>query len=180
MADDAEGERLLLPLPIGPVDGRGRARDNEAARLKAIGWRLERVAKHLGYLDADGIPDPARAAAGIKRAMARAVRFATDETRALELQSYDELEATCWRELQSNHRLVQNGRIILDLDGTPLEDRRFLMEIVDRILKIKERRSRLLGLDAPTRAEVITVDSIDAEIAKLERELADLKRDNPI
>ncbi|GAA4630065.1 hypothetical protein GCM10023196_053890 [Actinoallomurus vinaceus] len=35
-----------------------------------------------------------------------------------------------------------------------------------------ERKARLLGLDAPTRMQVITMDAIDAEIARLNAELA--------
>jgi len=176
-----EDEQLLLPVPIGPVESYGRMRDNEAARLKALGWRLDQIAERLELWvggERENGPSEDRAAAAIKRAMARAVRFATDETRALELQSYDELEAVCWRELQANPRLVQQGRIIVDEEGLPVPDKRLLMEIVDRILKIKERRSRLLGLDAPTRAEILTVDSVDAEIAKLEAELAEAKKIN--
>ena len=180
MSDRLSDEKLLMPLPIGPVDSYGRNRDAEAARLKAMGWRLERIALHLGLVN-DEHPDgdPYRAAAAIKRAMARAVRFAADETRALELQSYDELEAECWRVLQNQHVVFQNGKVIL-YNGEPLEDDRFVLETIDRILKIKERRARLLGLDAPTRAEIINIDSVDAEIAKLERELAEAKKDNLI
>jgi hypothetical protein len=176
-------DRLLVPLPIGPVDSYGRSRDAEAARLKALGWTLTQIATHLQLWDGgkeENGPSESRAGAAIKRAMARAVRFASDETRALELQSYDELEAICWRELQARHQLVQNGRIIVDLEGLPLLDKRLLMEIVDRIMKIKERRARILGLDAPTKAEILTVDSVDAEIAKLERELAEARKSNLI
>lgn len=45
---------------------------------------------------------------------------------------------------------------------------------VDRVLKIMERRARILGLDAPTRhrVEVITEDAVDAEIRRLQGELA--------
>lgn len=181
MSYQDDDDRLLMPLPIGPVDVHGRARDAEAARLKALGWTLTQIAIHLELWNGgrkENGPSEDRAGAAIKRAMARAVRFASDETRALELQSYDELEAICWRELQTKHQLVQNGRIIVDLDGLPLTDKRLLMEIVDRILKIKERRARILGLDAPTKAEIITVDSIDAEISRLERELADARKIN--
>lgn len=181
MSDPHGDDQLLVPLPIGPVDSYGRARDSEAARLKALGWSLEQIATRLELWSGgkrENGPDESRAGAAVKRAMARAVRFATDETRALELQSYDELEAICWRELQANPRLVQQGRIIVDEEGFAVPDKRLLMEIVDRILKIKERRARLLGLDAPTKAEILTVDSVDAEIAKLEAELAEAKRIN--
>lgn len=182
MNDRLSDEKMLMPLPIGPVDKRGRARDAEAARLKAMGWSLQRIADYL-HLYEDNDPrnpgDPERAGAAIKRAMARAVRFAADETRALELQSYDELEAECWRMLQNKHVMIQNGKVIF-LDGSPVDDDRFVLETIDRILKIKERRARLLGLDAPTRAEIVTIDSIESEIAKLETELAESRKTNLI
>ena len=38
------------------------------------------------------------------------------------------------------------------------------------VLRIMEQRSRLLGLDAPIKHEVVTVDVLDAEIARLEAE----------
>lgn len=41
---------------------------------------------------------------------------------------------------------------------------------IDQALKVLDRRARLLGLDAPTRHEVqhVTIDAVDAEIARLE------------
>jgi AcrR family transcriptional regulator len=45
---------------------------------------------------------------------------------------------------------------------------------VEVAIRVSERRSRLLGLDSPVRSrvEVITLDVLDEEIAKLEAELA--------
>jgi len=45
----------------------------------------------------------------------------------------------------------------------------------DRVLSIMDRRARLLGLDKPERHEhtVITLDAIEAEIMRLEAELAE-------
>jgi len=34
-----------------------------------------------------------------------------------------------------------------------------------------ERKAKMLGLDAPTRSEVVTIGALDMEIAKLEAEL---------
>ena len=42
---------------------------------------------------------------------------------------------------------------------------------IDRVLRIMERRAKLLGLDAPVRTEAVTIDAIDAEIARLTAEL---------
>jgi hypothetical protein len=48
----------------------------------------------------------------------------------------------------------------------------------DRVLSIMDRRSRLLGLDKPERHEhtVITMDTVEQEIARLEREMAARER----
>lgn len=149
------------------VTKKGRNRDAEAVRLKALGWSLEEICEHLELGT-----DTSRAAAAIRRGLATVSRFATDEHRAMELESYDELEAECWRQLRRAHVLVDRGQLVRGDDGRVIEDDRFVLETVDRILKIKERRAKLLGLDAPTRAEVLNIDSIDAEIARLEAELA--------
>jgi hypothetical protein len=141
----------------------------EAARLKALGWSLPEIADHLGLGG-----DPRRAGAAIRRALANTVRVARDEQRLLELQSLDELERACWIELRARHILVSNGRIVRDEMDVALEDDRFVLETIDRILKIKEHRGKLLGLNAPTRSEVLTIDSVDAEITKLEQELRSL------
>lgn len=161
-------EQYLMPMPREGADlyKRGFDRDAEAARLKAIGYTLPEICERLRLG-----PDTSRAAAAIRRALARSVRFAYDEMRIMEMQSLEELEATTWRTLRNRHVLVSNGRVVHDETGEPLEDDRFVLEMVDRILKIKERRARMLGLDAPTRAEVITIDSIDAEIARLEAQV---------
>lgn len=144
----------------------GRNRDFEALRLRTQYWSLDAIAERLGLSSRE------HAARCIKRAASNMIRFAGDEQRLLEQQSLDELEAVLWQELREKYALVQHGRVIFDEDQEAVEDRRFRLEVVDRIMRIKDRRAKLLGLDAPTRAEVITVDSIDDEIRKLETELA--------
>lgn len=164
-----DDEIYLVPRPPGSrsYTGAGRDRDAEALRLKALGWTLQEIADQL-KLTGDG---PKRATAAIKRAMAVMVRFAGEEHRLLEMTSLDELEAACWRELRARHVLVQQGRVVLTDEGKAVNDDRFILETVDRIIKIKDQRARLLGLNAPTKSEVLTIDSVDAEIKRLEAEL---------
>ena len=57
-------------------------------------------------------------------------------------------------------------------EDTPLDDKRFNLEVLDRILKVKDQRAKLLGTYAPTRVESITIDSVEAEIERLQKELA--------
>ena len=157
---------ILLPLPPRGPYKRGPQRDAQAVRLKALGWSLEEIAQHLGL---NG--DPSRAGAAIRRGLANTVRVARDEQRLLELQSLDELERACWVELRAHHVMVSNGRIVRDEFDVPVEDDRFILEVMDRILRIKDQRAKLLGLNAPAKAEILTIDSVDAEIRRLEEEL---------
>jgi hypothetical protein len=158
---------VLLPLPRQNRSGklRGAARDAEAARLRALGWSLTEIAERLDFYN------PVQAGASIRRALANTTRIARDEQRLLELQSLDECERALWVKIRAQHILVSNGHIIRGDDEQPIEDSRFLLEAIDRILRVKESRRKLLGLDAPARSEVLTIDSVEAEIAKLEREL---------
>ncbi len=165
-------DEVLLPLPSRGRTGklRGTARDAEACRLKALGWSLEEVASKLDF------PSPNHAGVAIRRALATTVRVSRDETRLIELQSLEEMESRLWRELASHHIMVSNGRVVRDEFDVALPDDRFTLECIDRILKIKERRARFLGLDAPTRAEVLTIDSVDSAIRDLENEIAQHKK----
>jgi hypothetical protein len=167
MTDD-----ILLPLPRPGRSGklRGAARDAAAARLRALGWALPEIAERLGFYDA------AQAAAAIRRALANTVRVARDEQRILELDGLLELERALWRELQQQHILVSNGRVIRDDFEVPINDDRITLEIVDRILKVKEARSKLLGLAAPARAEILTIDSVDSAIRDLENEIESYRK----
>lgn len=160
---------ILLPIPPrGSPYRRGPQRDYTAVRLRALGWSVPEIADHLFPGAGNG---EARVGAAIRRGLANTVRISRDETRLLELSGLDELERACWLELQARHILVSNGRIVRDDDDMPLEDDRFVLECVDRILKIKDTRAKLLGINAPTRAEVISIDSVEAEIMRLEAEL---------
>jgi hypothetical protein len=172
--DSEEMTTFLIPVPsTRKKDGamwKGE-RDAEAARLKALGWSISEIAKHLGLDQPNPEHATARTAAAIRRAMARAVRFAGDEERHLQLQSLDEMELRLWQLLDEGIVLVQQGRIIVDDQG-PLDDKRFNLEVLDRILKVKDQRAKLLGTYAPTRVESITIDSVEAEIERLQKELA--------
>jgi hypothetical protein len=163
---------LAVPDDSKGFKSRGRWRDAEAARLKAKGMTLEQVAAELGLDKPNAENGPQRAAAAIKRAMGEMARFANDEMRMMELRSLDELEWLAWQTMKTSHVVVSQGRVVFNEDtGVPVTDDRYTLETIDRILKIKERRAKLMGLDAPIRREVITMDSIENEIKKLEDEL---------
>lgn len=141
-------------------------RDREASRLAAVGHSALEIAEMLRLTDSvTGEPDERRAIKAIQRGLTAVYRFTVDETRLQELQSLDEMERHLWQSLRKQHVLVQQGRVIM-VEGVPVEDERFVLEALDRILKIKERRSKYLGLDAQVRLSV-EADQIGGEIAQL-------------
>ncbi len=163
-----EGDDDFFPdkAPDGYTRYGSWKRDREAARLKAIGHSLEEIAELLNLTDSySGEYDPRRAAKAVQRGLLAVTRFSVDEMRLTELQSLDEMESHLWQQLRKEHVLVQQGRVIM-VEGQVVEDERFVLEALDRILKIKERRAKYLGLDAQIRLSV-EADQIGGEIAQL-------------
>lgn len=153
-----------------PKAARGQIARRRAAatdmRLKGATWQA--IADALGY------KTPGAACQDVSRGMEAAVtehRRSVEAYREEELQRLDVLLVEAWQVLRREHVTVSHGRIVRDDEEKAILDDGPVLQAIDRILKIQERRAKLLGLDAPQRHEVMTVDAIDAEIARLTAEL---------
>lgn len=161
-----------------PRGGRGRftkqvatvARDAEAAQLRANGLTYQAIADQLDYSHRD------LARRAVERALAATVREPTDELRQLELIRLDALWVEAVKVMTTEHITVNNGRVI-EVDGVPLKDDGPTLSAIDRLLKIMERRAKLVGLDSPAKVEVMTLDALDREIEKLTTELGRAEAD---
>jgi hypothetical protein len=91
-----------------------------------------------------------------------------EEARNVELAKLDRAEAVAWRILEDNHVAFQHGKVVT-LDGKPIQDVEPVFKAIATILKISERRSKYMGLDAPTKTETITTQapSIDDHVMRL-------------
>lgn len=168
------GERALVTeddfLPDEKPDGYPQyhdyKKDREAVRLKAMGWAPEEIAEELGLTDwRTGQPDPRRAIAAIQRGTALLHTVAVDEKRLEQLQAYEMMKRHIWDSLDKEHLLVQQGKVIFQ-DGVPVEDRRFALEAFDRLNRIEESISKLLGTHAAQRFSV-EADELSTEISQL-------------
>lgn len=143
-------------------------RRTEAIALRMAGESFESIAAKLGYSSRSA------ACQDITRALEQAV---VEQSRSLEayreeeLQRLDALLVEAWAVLKRAHVTVSHGRIIKDDFDEPILDDGPVLAAIDRILKIQERKAKFLGLDAPQRHEVVTVDAIDSEIQRLTAEL---------
>ena len=113
------------------------------ARQQGNSWA--EVARIAGYAS------PGSAHQAAMTALRDIPREAADQLRRTELETLNELQLALRRKLDEKPSAF----------------------LVDSILRVMERRSKLLGLDAPLaiRTEVVTVDAVDAEIQRLEAEL---------
>lgn len=168
------GERALITdenflpdeTPKGYPAYHDYKKDREAARLKATGWSLDEIAEHLGLTDwQTGDPDPRRAATAIQRGLSLVHQVSIDEKRLEQLQHYEMMKRHIWDSLNKDHVLVQQGRVVFQ-DGVPVEDRRFALECFDRLNRIEESISKLLGTQAAQRFSV-EADELSTEISQL-------------
>lgn len=143
-------------------------RDAEAARLRARGLTLRQIADQMGWAD------PSSAADAVSRAYAAVRREAGDEALKLALDKLDFMYATALKVLETRHYTVSDGRLVYLKEGSPpLDDDAPVLHALDRLLRIEDRRAKLLGTDAPvkSRVEVTNIDSVDDDIRRLVAEL---------
>lgn len=157
-----------------PRGGRGKfvpsietiKRDAYAAKLRSEGRTLQEIADELGFTGtgaASNAIDRGMIAAGINQ----------DAERALQLELYrlDQNYLTALEISRKEHYAVSAGRVVhlYDEEGnkTPVRDYMPVLAAIDRMLKIGERRAKLLGLDSPTRVEFSTFDAINQAYLEL-------------
>lgn len=111
-------------------------RHMEALRLRILGEPYDAIAQQLGFASRSG------AHRAVMSALAKTLREPAEELRTLELERLD----TLMRPLMERAK-----------EGS--------QTAVDRILRIMERRAKLLGLDAPEKREITGADGVPLVIA---------------
>jgi hypothetical protein len=122
-------------------------KDALAAELRARGMPLWEIAGKLGYSNESG------ASKAIARALAAVPAEGVAELRALECERLDQLTRQLFTLLDTKYPLLIPGRELVDQNGAPVADPGPILAVVDRLMRISQRRARLLGLDAPVKRE---------------------------
>lgn len=133
-----------------------RRRNAVAMSLAGADW--DTIADRLGYASRGAAhTDVTRA---MQKAAAEMVRDA-DVLRHIELERIARLQVAYWTRAMGGRQADGGPVLPPDPDAA-----RVVQWCIDR-------RCKLLGLDAPTRLEVVTLSAIEAAIAKLEAEIAE-------
>ena len=146
------------------------ARDHEAAEMRSRAMSYSAIGRHFNV-------SKQTAHNMVERAIADIPREGTEDVVRLELEKLDFLERTLYDIMQKEHLIVTASGKVATVDGVPLPDDGVTMKAIDGLLKVSERRGKILGINAPTKHEVITLDIVEAEIRRLESELG-AKDDN--
>lgn len=143
-------------------------RDAEACRMYVEGATFLEIADALGY------GGKAHAHRAIQRVLMDTIKEPAEEVRAREIMRAQEIYMMARAIARKQHPLVSGGKVIYGRgeDGieVPLVDDSPKLGAMDRMLKAMERLAKLGGLDAATKFENLTLDVVQAEIARLEAE----------
>ena len=112
-------------------------REAECLRLRRGGLTLDEIAKQVGYAN------PGSVHKALERANARIVRDDIEQIRALEEDRLDTLQAANWGKAMKGD--FQAGTLVL---------------------RIMDRRAKLLGLDMPFKQEVVVTNATDDDSLK--------------
>lgn len=121
MAEPRLTKQRVQNPPNRNVDAAQRV--SKAVKLRSQKVKYEDIARLCGY------SNPGTAHRAIMRELERTISTNVEELRKEELDSLERLELECWKRLSDK------------------EYTRGMLFAVDRILAIKERRARLMGLD---------------------------------
>ena len=120
----------------------------------------------------------------VQRAVAETPTLGGENLKTMELLKLDAIESMAADIARSKHPVVTpSGKVATHVvqtdDGLQereIEDSLPVLKALETLLKVSERRARLLGLNAPTNVRVETVaydpDSIDAELVAFRALLA--------
>jgi hypothetical protein len=149
-----------------------RDRDIRAVELARRGLTYDQIAAQMDYRDRSG------AFRAVQRGLADAYRETADALTRLEMERLAALTRLFEKIIATRHYAVSlgAGRVVMDPRNPeqPLIDDGPALAAGLALLRVSESRRKLKGLDAPSRRqlEVITADTVEANISRLEAELA--------
>ena len=136
-ARDSDGRNIRTPEQI--------ENDHQAAEMKTRGATFRQIGQRFGLT-------PQGAYSMVQRAIDDIPREATAELIALELAKFDNLE-------QRYYGIMEKAHLHLTIKGdvVDFEDDALVMKAMDGLMRVADRRAKLLGLNAPTRTELTGV-----------------------
>lgn len=165
---------IQSPPPQNPRTGRflktleSAERDAEACRMLERGHTYQQISDTLGF------GSRSHAYEAVQQALALLPRESAMELRRVRTNQLNYLLYNAIQIMERTYPVVsQSGRIVEDADGRPLLDEGPRLAAMDKARRVIMDLAKIEGIIAPVRTEaVISIDTLDAQIAALTAELA--------
>jgi hypothetical protein len=134
------------------------AKDQQAAEMRSRSLTYQQIGDALGM---------SRQAAhkAVLRAIEDIPKEAAAEALALELEKLDAYERRLFEVLEKKHLYISRGGKVVFHDGEPIEDDTSVIQAISALLRVGDRRAKLLGLNAPTRVDTeLTINEGAGEV----------------
>lgn len=156
----------------------------KALELRAEGLTLSQIANQLG------LSCPQAASKLVQKALKATIEEPAEHLRKVSLERLDLMYREAMDVLRGYHLVISNGVAVRDptfqfdpdehVDGSVprealIRDTGPVLAAIDRLLKIEERRAKLLGLDAPKKTELTGADGGPVEFSEIRRTIIDPK-----
>lgn len=136
-----------------------RYKQKEMLEMRMAGWKYPDLAQHFGCSVTYCIKL-------VNKALKEVTKGPAEEFLDLELMKLDEYQKEVLAVLKRFHPVINQGQIVRfkqegdlpDEPGQALQDDGPILQSIDRLLKISERRAKLLGLDKPDKKEITGKD----------------------
>lgn len=123
-----------------------KMRDYDIWQLRAKGHSVQEIADLTGY-------SPSQVRSSLSRVAEEYKVEAAAEIIKMELDRLDIMLQHAMQILEERYVAYSHGKMMLDDAGNPVMDPAPVLKAIDSVIKIMDRRSKYLGLDAPTRSE---------------------------
>lgn len=149
-------------------DAEVAARRQRGINLRKAGKSWAEIAVELGHDSAATAFNDVKRARDANRS---SLKETVEDERQTDLERLDGMLAEAWRVMESNHLAVSGGNVVMvgpEGDESPLLDDGPKLDAIRTLLRVLERRAKLLGTDAPTRVEAegelrVVVEGVDVE-----------------
>lgn len=161
-------------------------RQAKALELRKAGWVYEKIATELGYYNAMS------ACRSIQACLRRMCKDDVEDVKIIELERLDRLHKAVWQQalgfeevLMPVAQAVDEGLVPADTPlDTPVKILRPITiedqaRAIEKCIRIMERRSRLLGLDAPTKVDVLEKRAVEEFKTKVIQVFAKVSKEFP-
>ncbi len=139
----------------------------EVMRMRDEGLQFREIGDRLGV-------SMQRAHQLYSNALTEMARTVAPGAREAALRRLDAIAVEAWEIVRAEHHVVAGrGARACAPDGRPALDPGPKLVALNTLLRVEQRRAKLLGLDAPTEHAVLTIDRLDAEIERLVAALGD-------